>query len=72
MVVRLPLIAALFVGLSSEALAQTSPAAEIAPGGRLRVGMIAITVLGCVAEPVAKYIGQRLGVAVEPVMYPNP
>jgi polar amino acid transport system substrate-binding protein len=34
--------------------------------------MIAITVLGGVAEPVARFIGQKLGVAVEPVMYPNP
>lgn len=34
--------------------------------------MIAITVLGGVAEPVARFIAQRLGVAFEPVMYPNP
>lgn len=50
----------------------TAPGSEIAPGGKLRVGMIAITVLGGVAEPVAKFIGQKLGAAVEPVMYPNP
>ena len=30
------------------------------------------TVLGGVAEPVARFIGQKLGAAVEPVMYPNP
>jgi polar amino acid transport system substrate-binding protein len=63
---------ALLAGLSVAALAQMSPAAEIAPGAKLRVGMIAITVLGGVAEPVARFIGQRLGAAVEPVMYPNP
>ena len=34
--------------------------------------MIAITVLGGVAEPVARFVGQKLGAAVEPVMYPNP
>ncbi|MBV8838352.1 MAG: transporter substrate-binding domain-containing protein [Alphaproteobacteria bacterium] len=34
--------------------------------------MIAITVLGGVAEPVARFVGERLGVAVEPVMYPSP
>jgi hypothetical protein len=34
--------------------------------------MIDITVLGGVAEPVARFVGQKLGVAVEPVMYPNP
>ena len=45
---------------------------EIAPGGKLRVAMIAIMVLGGVAEPVAKFIGQKLVVEVEPVMYPNP
>jgi polar amino acid transport system substrate-binding protein len=70
---RLPLTtAALLVGMSCAAFGQTSPASEIAIGGKLRVGMIAITVLGGVAEPVAEYIGQKLGAAVEPVMYPNP
>jgi len=47
-------------------------ASEIAPGGKLRVGMIAITVLAGVAEPVARFIGQRLGAAVEPILYLNP
>ncbi|HEV2550360.1 MAG TPA: transporter substrate-binding domain-containing protein [Stellaceae bacterium] len=63
---------ALLVGLSGIAFGQTSPASEIAPAGTLRVGMIAITVLGGVAEPVARFIGQKLGAAVEPVMYPSP
>ena len=63
---------ALLVGLAGVAFGQTAPATEIAPGGKLRVGMIAITVLGGVAEPVARFIGQKLGAAVEPVMYPNP
>jgi polar amino acid transport system substrate-binding protein len=63
---------ALLAGLSGAAFGQTSPASEIAPGGKLRVGMIAITVLGGVAEPVARFIGQKLGVPVEPVMYPTP
>src|SRR3981189_3312087 len=66
-------IAALLAGsLSHAAFAQTSPNSEIAPGGKLRVGMIAITVLGGVAEPVAGFVGQKLGAAVEPVTYPNP
>jgi polar amino acid transport system substrate-binding protein len=43
------------VGLSTAALGQTAPASEIAPGGKLRVGMIAITVLGSVAEPGARF-----------------
>jgi ABC-type amino acid transport substrate-binding protein len=54
------------------AFGQKSSVSEIAPGGKLRVGMIAITVLGGVAEPVARFIGQKLGAAVEPVMYPSP
>jgi ABC-type amino acid transport substrate-binding protein len=62
----------LLAGLSGVAFGQTTPAAEIAPGGKLRVGMIAITVLGGVADPIARFIGQKLGAAVEPVMYPNP
>jgi ABC-type amino acid transport substrate-binding protein len=69
---RLLLSIALLASLSGMAFGQATPASEIAPGGKLRVGMIAITVLGGVAEPVARFIGQKLGVAVEPVMYPSP
>src|SRR3954468_24464833 len=69
---RILLSMALLAGLSGTAFAQTAPASEIAPGGKLRVGMIAITVLGGVAEPIAGFVGQKLGAAVEPVMYPNP
>jgi polar amino acid transport system substrate-binding protein len=69
---RLLLSIALLVGLAGVAFGQTSPTSEIAPGGKLRVGMIAITVLGGVAEPVAEFMGQKLGATVEPVMYPNP
>lgn len=69
---RLLLSIMLLVSFSGMAFGQTSPASEIAASGRLRVGMIAITVLGGVAEPVARFIGQKLGVAVEPVMYSSP
>jgi ABC-type amino acid transport substrate-binding protein len=69
---RLLFFIALLVGLSGVAFGQAAPASEIAPSGKLRVGMIAITVLGGVAEPVARFIGQKLGVPVEPVMYPSP
>ena len=72
MIGRLVLSIALLASLSSVTFGQTSPASEIAPGGKLRVGMIAITVLGGVAGPVAKFIGQKLGMEVEPVMYPSP
>lgn len=67
---RVLLSIALMAGFSGAAFGQTTP--DIAPGGKLRVGMIAITVLGGVAEPVARFIGQKLGATVEPVMYPNP
>jgi ABC-type amino acid transport substrate-binding protein len=69
---RLLLSVALMAALSGVAFGQAAALSEIAPGGKLRVGMIAITVLGGVAEPVARFIGQKLGAAVEPVMYPNP
>jgi polar amino acid transport system substrate-binding protein len=69
---RVLLSLVLIAGFSSAAFGQASPASEIAPGGRLCVGMIAIAVLGGVAEPVATFIGRKLGTEVEPVMYPNP
>jgi polar amino acid transport system substrate-binding protein len=62
----------LLMGLAGVSFGQTPSATEIAPGGKLRVGMIAITVLGGVGAPVATFIGQKLGATVEPVMYPNP
>ncbi len=69
---RIILSIALLAGLPGVAFGQAEPTAEIAPGAKLRVGMISIAVLGGVAEPVARFIGQKLGAAVEPVMYPNP
>ena len=58
--------------LTSLAFGQPNISSEIAPVGKLRVGMIAITVLGGVADPVARFIGSKLAVTVEPVMYPSP
>jgi hypothetical protein len=69
---RLLLSMVLLASWSAVAFAQTSPASEIAPGGKLRVGMIALTVLGGVAEPVARFIGEKIGATVEPVIYPAP
>ena len=63
---------ALLVGLSGAAFGQTSLASEIAPGGKLRVGMIAITVLGGWPSPVARVHrtearrGRRTGDVSEP------
>jgi polar amino acid transport system substrate-binding protein len=45
---------------------------EIAPKGKLRAAMIGIRVLRDVAEPIGKFIADRLGVSFEPVVYPNP
>jgi len=70
--IRLLISFALLASLSGVAFGQVAPASEIAPSGKLRVGMIAIAVLGDVAEPVARFIGEKFGVAVEPVMYPSP
>jgi polar amino acid transport system substrate-binding protein len=58
--------------LSGAASGQITPTSEIAPGARLRVAMIAVAVLGGVAEPVARFIGRELGLAVEPVIYKDP
>src|SRR4029079_16332322 len=69
---RLLLSMVLLASWSAVAFVQTSPASEIAPGGKLRVGMIALTVLGGVAEPVARFIGEKIGATVEPVIYPAP
>ena len=69
---RLLLSIALLLGLSGVAFGQTTSASEIAPGGKLRVGMIAIAVLGGVAEPVARFIGQKLGVPCRTGNVPEP
>jgi polar amino acid transport system substrate-binding protein len=53
---RILLSIALIAGLSGVAFGQTMPASEIAPGGKLRVGMITGAVLGGAAEPVARFI----------------
>lgn len=49
------------IGMHGEAWGQSAPGSDIAPGGKLRAGMIAIRVLGGVAEPVGKFIAARLG-----------
>ena len=49
-----------------------APSSEIASNGKLRSASIAIRVLGGVAEPVGKFIAEKLGVFYEPIMYANP
>jgi polar amino acid transport system substrate-binding protein len=54
------------------AAAQDALAAEIAPGGKLRVALIGVRVLGGVGEPVGRFLAERLALPFEAVMYPNP
>ncbi len=54
------------------AFAQDSLKAEIAPGGKLRVALIGVRVLGGVGEPVGRFLAERLGLPFEAVTYPNP
>lgn len=48
------------------------PASELAPTGTLRVGAIGIRVMNGVAEPVGRFIAERLGVSFEAVVYSDP
>jgi polar amino acid transport system substrate-binding protein len=57
---------------AASAFGQTAPAVQIAVGDKLRCGMIAIRVLGGVANPVCQFIADKLGIPLEPVMYSSP
>jgi polar amino acid transport system substrate-binding protein len=68
-----PALAAVsIVALSASAFGQLAPGVQIAVGTKLRCGMIAIRVLGGVANPVCQFIADKLGVSLEPVMYSSP
>jgi polar amino acid transport system substrate-binding protein len=54
------------------ACAQDALKAEIAPGGKLRVALIGVRVLGGVGEPVGRFLAERLGLPFEAVTYRNP
>lgn len=54
------------------ASAQDALTTEIAPGGKLRVALIGVRVLGGVGEPVGRFLAERLGLPFEAVTYPNP
>jgi hypothetical protein len=54
------------------ACAQDALKAELAPGGKLRVALIGVRVLGGVGEPVGRFLAERLGLPFEPLTYPNP
>jgi len=55
-------------------LGQTKSAlsSEIAPLGKIRIGTIGIGVVGDVAQPVGKFIANRLGLRFEPIVYVTP
>src|ERR1700742_4644496 len=69
---RLCLALAALLLLPLTASAQDSLKAEIAPGGKLRVALIGVRVLGGVGEPVGKFLAERLGLTFAAVTYPNP
>jgi polar amino acid transport system substrate-binding protein len=50
---------------------QPVPNSEIAPTGKLRVAALGVRVLSDVAQPVGKFIAERLGVSYEAVVYTN-
>jgi polar amino acid transport system substrate-binding protein len=58
------------VQTSCRALGQPAPGSEIAPLGKLRVATVGVRVLSG-AEPLGKFIAERLGVPFEPVVYAN-
>jgi polar amino acid transport system substrate-binding protein len=64
-------VAALML-LPMTAAAQDSLRTEIAPGGKLRVALIGVRVLGGVGEPVGAFLAERLGLPFEAVTYRNP
>src|SRR5690348_1632618 len=54
------------------AAAQDALKGEIAPGGKLRVALIGVRVLGGVGEPVGRLLAARLGLPFEAVTFPSP
>src|SRR5689334_4421896 len=52
--------------------AQEALRSEIAPGGKLRVALIGVRVLGGVGEPVGRFLAERLGLPFQAVTYRNP
>jgi polar amino acid transport system substrate-binding protein len=64
--------AAMLLGTPGAFHAQDGFRSEIAPGGKLRVALIKVRVLGGVGEPVGKFVAERLGLPFEAVIYPNP
>jgi ABC-type amino acid transport substrate-binding protein len=69
---RLCVALAAFLLSPLAASAQDAVKAEIAPGGKLRVALINVRVLGGIGELVGRFLAERLGLPFEAVIYPNP
>ena len=69
---RLCLAFAALLLLTAATAAQDTVRTEIAPGGKLRVALIGVRVLGGVGAPVGTFLAERLGLPFEAVTYPNP
>jgi ABC-type amino acid transport substrate-binding protein len=69
---RAILVLAAVLLLTAPAPAQDAMRNAIASGGKLRVALIRVKVLGGIGEPVGRFIAERLGLPFEPVIYPNP
>jgi polar amino acid transport system substrate-binding protein len=65
-------VVGLSIIMASGAQGQTVPASELASAGKLRAGMIAVHVVSEVSKPIGQFIADRLGMAYQPVIYPNP
>jgi polar amino acid transport system substrate-binding protein len=58
--------------ISASAVGQTTSNQGIATNGKLRCGTIGIPIVGGVAQPVCKFIAEKLCVSVEVITYKNP
>jgi polar amino acid transport system substrate-binding protein len=69
---RAYLVLAALLLLPAAAAAQDAVRSELAPGGKLRVALIRVKVLGGIGEPVGRFVAERLGLPFEAVIFPNP
>src|ERR1700722_15615269 len=69
---RLCVALAAFLLSPLAASAQDAVKVEIAPGGKLRVALINVRVLGGIGEPVGRFLAERLGLPFEAVNCRNP
>src|SRR5262245_40696713 len=78
----LPTIVMVAIQMSGEVLAQPTAISEIAPQGKLRVGMLGYNPvlvmrrpdgsIGGVSVNLGKFIAEKLGVPLDPVIYATP